>query len=117
MNPINPAASGDSTSPRNVYQVVTEQIIRQLAALRSEEHTSELQSRLHLVCRLLLEKKNDYANANQDAGSISFKASIQDRNYALQSDWILLCDLKCQTASVTFTLLNEYCVVILQALR
>src|SRR2546422_6522962 len=30
----------------------------QLAALeRSEEHTSELQSRLHLVCRLLLEKK------------------------------------------------------------
>src|SRR2546429_5629979 len=26
--------------------------------LRSEEHTSELQSRLHLVCRLLLEKKN-----------------------------------------------------------
>src|SRR5687768_18555178 len=27
--------------------------------LRSEEHTSELQSRLHLVCRLLLEKKND----------------------------------------------------------
>src|SRR2546422_7447230 len=27
-------------------------------AMRSEEHTSELQSRLHLVCRLLLEKKN-----------------------------------------------------------
>src|SRR2546429_3283145 len=26
-------------------------------AYRSEEHTSELQSRLHLVCRLLLEKK------------------------------------------------------------
>src|SRR2546422_4132689 len=26
-------------------------------AVRSEEHTSELQSRLHLVCRLLLEKK------------------------------------------------------------
>src|SRR2546422_8393640 len=28
-----------------------------LFAERSEEHTSELQSRLHLVCRLLLEKK------------------------------------------------------------
>src|SRR2546429_1657308 len=28
-----------------------------LVAKRSEEHTSELQSRLHLVCRLLLEKK------------------------------------------------------------
>src|SRR2546422_3816197 len=30
---------------------------------RSEEHTSELQSRLHLVCRLLLEKKKK-ANRN-----------------------------------------------------
>src|SRR2546422_4520918 len=30
-------------------------------AKRSEEHTSELQSRLHLVCRLLLEKKKDDA--------------------------------------------------------
>src|SRR6266550_7460413 len=30
---------------------------RPASAPRSEEHTSELQSRLHLVCRLLLEKK------------------------------------------------------------
>src|SRR3989442_8899334 len=30
---------------------------------RSEEHTSELQSRPHLVCRLLLEKKKDPQNA------------------------------------------------------
>src|SRR2546422_6389663 len=29
-------------------------------ATRSEEHTSELQSRLHLVCRLLLEKKKQH---------------------------------------------------------
>src|SRR2546422_5293687 len=29
---------------------------------RSEEHTSELQSRLHLVCRLLLEKKKKHNN-------------------------------------------------------
>src|SRR2546429_3853041 len=29
---------------------------------RSEEHTSELQSRLHLVCRLLLEKKKNKHN-------------------------------------------------------
>src|SRR5687768_18251740 len=29
------------------------------ASSRSEEHTSELQSRLHLVCRLLLEKKKN----------------------------------------------------------
>src|SRR2546422_1779480 len=32
----------------------------QRAGDRSEEHTSELQSRLHLVCRLLLEKKKKY---------------------------------------------------------
>src|SRR2546422_6007181 len=30
-----------------------------IADVRSEEHTSELQSRLHLVCRLLLEKKKN----------------------------------------------------------
>src|SRR2546422_5488339 len=42
--------------------------------LRSEEHTSELQSRLHLVCRLLLEKKkitkqthSNYLRSNDDA--------------------------------------------------
>src|SRR2546422_7538271 len=35
---------------------------RQGALGRSEEHTSELQSRLHLVCRLLLEKKKKDSN-------------------------------------------------------
>src|SRR2546429_4639678 len=34
-----------------------ESAARQALVRRSEEHTSELQSRLHLVCRLLLEKK------------------------------------------------------------
>src|SRR2546422_4712963 len=33
-------------------------VVRVVRERRSEEHTSELQSRLHLVCRLLLEKKN-----------------------------------------------------------
>src|SRR5687768_17974897 len=33
--------------------------VERLQIVRSEEHTSELQSRLHLVCRLLLEKKNE----------------------------------------------------------
>src|SRR2546422_6300593 len=35
---------------------------RPLGDHRSEEHTSELQSRLHLVCRLLLEKKKVYSS-------------------------------------------------------
>src|SRR5436305_6792637 len=39
---------------------------RETARLRSEEHTSELQSRPHLVCRLLLEKKNGYKTTNKE---------------------------------------------------
>src|SRR3989449_7789963 len=37
---------------------------------RSEEHTSELQSRLHLVCRLLLEKKK--VNSSGDIGNNAY---------------------------------------------
>src|SRR2546422_3879976 len=47
------------------YDIVPNEIAEKVIAAakaaregRSEEHTSELQSRLHLVCRLLLEKKN-----------------------------------------------------------
>src|SRR3712207_7351625 len=36
---------------------------------RSEEHTSELQSRQYLVCRLLLEKKNKITNNNESSTS------------------------------------------------
>src|SRR3712207_7199129 len=40
------------------YSITAEREARQDVTLRSEEHTSELQSRQYLVCRLLLEKKN-----------------------------------------------------------
>src|SRR2546422_6122387 len=43
---------------------------RQASPRRSEEHTSELQSRLHLVCRLLLEKKKKYEKKHLEAKSI-----------------------------------------------
>src|SRR3712207_7393604 len=39
-----------------------EHVPRRRAAARSEEHTSELQSRQYLVCRLLLEKKKKQTN-------------------------------------------------------
>src|SRR2546422_8193968 len=39
---------------------------RLLQPRRSEEHTSELQSRLHLVCRLLLEKKKNKTYSMRD---------------------------------------------------
>src|SRR3989442_8002779 len=42
------------------------------AGWRSEEHTSELQSRPHLVCRLLLEKKKKYVIIH----ALSYSASI-----------------------------------------
>src|SRR5690625_6948768 len=38
-----------------------ERLLRPRRKRRSEEHTSELQSRGHIVCRLLLEKRNSYA--------------------------------------------------------
>src|SRR2546422_3618135 len=40
---------------------------------RSEEHTSELQSRLHLVCRLLLEKKKKKTKATPSAVHLNVK--------------------------------------------
>src|SRR2546422_3303006 len=51
--PVTPARRGRQTGGGFVLDSV---------GPRSEEHTSELQSRLHLVCRLLLEKKNKYKN-------------------------------------------------------
>src|SRR2546429_2812951 len=42
---------------QNVRDVLHVAHLMRAAPYRSEEHTSELQSRLHLVCRLLLEKK------------------------------------------------------------
>src|SRR5260370_9222159 len=40
-------------------QTAVQQALDEIAGMRSEEHTSELQSHLNLVCRLLLEKKKD----------------------------------------------------------
>src|SRR3712207_7151672 len=37
--------------------------VNRINTMRSEEHTSELQSRQYLVCRLLLEKKKKYNNS------------------------------------------------------
>src|SRR2546422_6892357 len=51
--PLYPMASTFSS----VWSVTT---VPTCSRARSEEHTSELQSRLHLVCRLLLEKKNNH---------------------------------------------------------
>src|SRR2546429_2732558 len=49
----NRAHEGDAVAPVDAHGVTG----ATASPSRSEEHTSELQSRLHLVCRLLLEKK------------------------------------------------------------
>src|SRR2546422_4360958 len=50
------------SSPRSVLPATTTVRLADRRKKRSEEHTSELQSRLHLVCRLLLEKKKKKGN-------------------------------------------------------
>src|SRR5205823_13870239 len=55
-----PRAIPPSTSRRDVRKVRSP-FTKCCAKLRSEEHTSELQSLAYLVCRLLLEKKKNFA--------------------------------------------------------
>src|SRR5437763_9782837 len=55
-----------------------------LEVLRSEEHTSELQSPMYLVCRLLLEKKKNYVSRLNEQrgrthqGSSSYRGRVCD---------------------------------------
>src|SRR2546422_2128955 len=52
------AKKGVAADPTLIpYQIIFDEWGGYFGSTRSEEHTSELQSRLHLVCRLLLEKK------------------------------------------------------------
>src|SRR5262245_63460254 len=66
-------ASPDTTTPRLVSRTnagsepITKRMSKNFAnGIRSEEHTSELQSLRHLVCRLLLEKKKKYNKISKD---------------------------------------------------
>src|SRR5437660_3553960 len=52
---------------------VDEGALRAREHVRSEEHTSELQSRGHLVCRLLLEKKKKKINSKHNRKQIKYK--------------------------------------------
>src|SRR5438309_6466706 len=66
--------NGSSTSMATAGPGTTTTNTSPLASGRSEEHTSELQSQFHLVCRLLLEKKNitSELTAPLDAGATRF---------------------------------------------
>src|SRR2546422_5859826 len=56
---IGGSAVGTGLNVEPEYPRLMVKHLKELTGLRSEEHTSELQSRLHLVCRLLLEKKKN----------------------------------------------------------
>src|SRR2546430_4834738 len=51
----------DLAADTRATEPVADAALRADARLRSEEHTSELQSQSNLVCRLLLEKKNHFS--------------------------------------------------------
>src|SRR2546422_5582398 len=55
----------DLAKVRPLAEIVEGPDFRKVRKGRSEEHTSELQSRLHLVCRLLLEKKKKTIKRNR----------------------------------------------------
>src|SRR5260370_3830701 len=67
----------------------SEPLHRVLREVRSEEHTSELQSHLNLVCRLLLEKKKknerEILQVARDPGELARAISHTDRRIAVYS--------------------------------
>src|SRR2546429_2474378 len=66
-------------------------------AERSEEHTSELQSRLHLVCRLLLEKKKKKTTSIHKSSTITTNSSYSQSMHT-----------KPATANYSYTIWQQY---------
>src|SRR2546421_7161701 len=60
-----------------IVQIALLDIVFSLDSVRSEEHTSELQSRSDLVCRLLLEKKKHRQNWNTSRASANSWSNSQ----------------------------------------
>src|SRR5436305_10792598 len=79
-----------AVSPTHVVKalILKVRLLLLLPTLRSEEHTSELQSRPHLVCRLLLEKKkikiitSQYSHARSK--HFQKEKDIRFQNYSIQ---------------------------------
>src|SRR5258707_4660997 len=69
--------SGDEGTFLGVLDTLETTLIG-LYLLRSEEHTSELQSRQYLVCRLLLEKKNNHTlRSSRDISPLELMLHLQ----------------------------------------
>src|SRR2546429_6439347 len=71
---VNPTVAARAGFTLEEVAVDASAVLEGEPAARSEEHTSELQSRLHLVCRLLLEKKKHHtcgSHREHDGGHLS----------------------------------------------
>src|ERR1035438_7399461 len=76
--------SHGETVAEMMAQIDIQGVIRRVTVVRSEEHTSELQSLRHLVCRLLLEKKRNIFFFNDTATTEIYTLSLHD---ALPISW------------------------------
>src|SRR5438552_14131495 len=72
--PEKPGKQEIPISRQNFVELCDQLVVQDEQKFRSEEHTSELQSPDHLVCRLLLEKKNKPTN-----GSHTIASTLQHR--------------------------------------
>src|SRR5690554_7593387 len=73
-------------SRSHVYGWRAEQAVERARRQRSEEHTSELQSRPHLVCRLLLEKKKQTLKATSYMSVVFYVAKSVNKNSYMDLD-------------------------------
>src|SRR5690625_7081935 len=81
--PLPPASAARANTGPRTTPSAPQAMALAMSAERSEEHTSELQSRGHLVCRLLLEKKNNHigSQVNNQANELN---SINGDNSTLE---------------------------------
>src|SRR5437870_10967326 len=70
----------EALSPFNKLRDLALHMILPVTALRSEEHTSELQSRGQIVCRLLLEKKNIRLHPAEGAARSQAQLHFRERS-------------------------------------
>src|SRR5205809_3158099 len=78
--PISGIEEREARSLFDEARAVAERLQDKAGHARSEEHTSELQSRLHLVCRLLLEKKKKKKKQNNKKRKNTNRQTSTTRN-------------------------------------
>src|SRR2546429_4264084 len=101
------AATG--ASPADVVRKAKEAGVQVVDLRRSEEHTSELQSRLHLVCRLLLEKKKEYNFVVHSEGRNATTLLIRVGNAGQPAQWVARFSGGLETLGQAIEFLEELC--------